>query len=91
VALTGPLRERRLYDLALAADTEAWRTVAAHAVYFRSVWHDFGLAHITDTHVARRIDRFRPTLYDIGRDAAGQPPRAAFVQQPPIIDSFTLG
>ena len=34
------------------------------------VWHDFGVVHITDAHVARRIDRFRPTLYSIGRPEA---------------------
>ena len=44
--------------------------MAPHAVYYRSTWHDFGLAHITDVHVARRIDRFRPTLYSIGRPEA---------------------
>jgi predicted MPP superfamily phosphohydrolase len=69
VSLTGPLRERQLYDVALAADT-GWRTVAPHAMYYRRVWHDFGIAHITDAHVARRIDRFRPTLYNLGRPEA---------------------
>jgi predicted phosphodiesterase len=44
--------------------------VAPHAVYYRRVWHDFGIAHVTDAHVARRIDRFRPTLYNLGRPEA---------------------
>ena len=37
-------------------------SVAPHAVYYRSSWHDFGIAHITDLHVARRIDYLRPRL-----------------------------
>lgn len=64
--LVGRPAERRLYDVALRAGTVGWEVVAPHAVYYRSSWTDFGLAHITDTHVARRIDAFRPTLRDLG-------------------------
>jgi calcineurin-like phosphoesterase family protein len=66
VPLTGPLRERQLYDVALARDGGQWLTVAPHAVYHKSAWSDFGLAHVTDLHVARRIDAFRPTLRNLG-------------------------
>ncbi|HQK60832.1 MAG TPA: metallophosphoesterase [Dermatophilaceae bacterium] len=64
--LLGRPAERQLYDVALRAGTVGWEVVAPHAVYYRSTWTDFGLAHITDTHVARRIDSFRPTLRDLG-------------------------
>ena len=66
LALSGSTAERQLYDIALRADDGSWRVVAPHAVYFRSQWSDFGLAHITDTHVARRIDRFREALVSAG-------------------------
>jgi hypothetical protein len=65
VPLSGLLGERQLYDVALAGDG-GWRMVAPHAIYHKDAWTDFGLAHITDTHVARRIDAFRPTLRDLG-------------------------
>ena len=70
VSLSGQLRERQLYDVVLAGDGGTWHIVAPHAVYHKSAWIDFGLAHITDIHVARRIDSFRPTLYAIGRPGA---------------------
>ncbi len=54
--------EAETVGFALRVDDGAWRVVAPHAVYHRSGWSDFGLAHITDTHVARRIDRFREAL-----------------------------
>ena len=66
LALSGSPAGRQLYDIALRADDGSWRVVAPHAVYFRSQWSDFGLAHITDTHVARRIDRFREALVSAG-------------------------
>jgi len=72
VPLSGSLGERQLYDVALAGDG-GWRTVAPHAVYHKDAWANFGLAHITDTHVARRIDAFRPTLRNLGlRGAAAR-------------------
>ena len=64
--LLGRPAERQLYDVELRAGTVGWEVVAPPAVYYRSTWTDFGLAHITDTHVARRIDSFRPTLRDLG-------------------------
>ncbi len=69
-ALLGTPTERRLYDVALRVEPSGWQVVAPHAVYYRREWSDFGLAHITDTHVARRIDAFRPTLRSLGLDEA---------------------
>lgn len=66
------LQERQLYDVAVLAESGAWRVVAPHAVYRRETWADFGIAHITDIHVARRIDRFRPLLAVAGRGEAAR-------------------
>ena len=63
------MAERVLYDVSLA-DGPA---VAPHAVYFRREWRTFGLAHVTDTHVARRIDLFRTHLIEAGRPAGPLP------------------
>jgi hypothetical protein len=71
VSLTGPLRERQLYDVALAADPGA----GGSRPPTRSTTAGCGTTsgsptHVTDAHVARRIDRFRPTLYNLGRPEA---------------------
>lgn len=67
VPVTAPaMAERVLYDLSVVGGP----TVAHHAVYFRREWRDFGLAHVTDTHVARRIDQFRTMLIEAGRPEA---------------------
>lgn len=63
---------RQLYDVLRRDDTQAWETVAAHALYYRSTWTDFGIAHVTDTHVARRFDRFRRILRDLGHTDAAE-------------------
>ncbi|AOY57244.1 RICIN domain-containing protein [Desulfococcus multivorans] len=65
------LQERQLYDVAIIADGNQWR-IAPHAVYYRRTWTDFGIAHITDIHVARRIDQFRKLLSQAGRAEAAQ-------------------
>jgi len=69
---TAALQERQLYDVAVLADGGQWRIVAPHAVYRRETWTDFGIAHITDMHVARRIDLFRELLVRAGRAEAAQ-------------------
>ena len=69
---TAALQERQLYDVAVLADGGQWRIVAPHAVYHRRSWSDFGIAHITDIHAARRIDRFRELLVQAGRSDAAQ-------------------
>ncbi len=52
---TASLQERLLYDVAVRSDDGQWRAIAPHAIYFRSTWNDFGIAHVTDIHVARRM------------------------------------
>ncbi|HYN66036.1 MAG TPA: metallophosphoesterase [Ornithinibacter sp.] len=64
------LPERVLHDVVVRDDTGGLVPVAPHAVYHRRSWSDFGLAHVTDTHVARRIDSFRRLLTEAGRAAA---------------------
>ena len=68
--LAAGLPERVLHDVVVRDDAGGLVPVAPHAVYHRRSWSDFGLAHVTDTHVARRIDRFRGLLRDAGRVAA---------------------
>jgi hypothetical protein len=69
VPVTAPaMSERVLYDVAVAGGP----TVAPHAVYFKREWKSFGLAHVTDTHVARRIDLFRGLLVEAGRPAGAE-------------------
>jgi hypothetical protein len=69
---TAPLQERTLYDISVRRDDGSWKAIAPHAVYFRSSWTDFGIAHATDLHVARRIEFFRPRLDAAGRHDAAQ-------------------
>jgi predicted MPP superfamily phosphohydrolase len=69
---TSPLEERQLYDVAVRGDDGQWRAIAPHAIYFRSSWNDFGIAHITDIHLARRIDDFPGRLAELGRSEAAQ-------------------
>lgn len=63
----GELHHRQLYDVAMQTKPDLWEVVAPHAIYGRQSWTDFGIAHITDMHVARRIDEFRETLEAKGR------------------------
>jgi hypothetical protein len=70
--VTAPLKERQLYDVAVRGDDGTWTATAPNAIYFRSSWHDFGLAHITDIHLARRIDGFPALLEHLGRREAAQ-------------------
>lgn len=66
LAPVGPLEDRCLYDvIARVGDVEG--RLAPHALYYRANWENFGLAHITDMHVARRIDSFRGLLREMGR------------------------
>lgn len=59
-------------DPAAAGGPGTWHVLAPHAIYYRGSWADFGIAHISDSHVARRIDQFRPTLHDLGRHEAAE-------------------
>jgi predicted phosphodiesterase len=67
---TAPLGERQLYDVGGRRDDGTWHVVAPHAVYYRSAWKDFGIAQITDIHVARRNDVFVTRLENAGRQEA---------------------
>lgn len=66
VARPAGLEDRQLYDVAVIDGGPQPRVIAPHAVYHRQTWTDFGIAHITDMHVARRIDRFRGLLSQAG-------------------------
>ena len=66
---SGAVEDRVLYDVCIARDDGPTEVVAPHAVYFRSNWSDLGIVHITDIHVARRIDTFQDTLINLGRQA----------------------
>lgn len=72
IPVTASPLPRQLYDVATRTGDGPWEVVAPHAVYHRPEWSDLGVAHISDTHVARRIDGFRPTLRAMGRDAAAE-------------------
>lgn len=71
IPLTAVLEDRRLYDLALRGPA-AWQPVAPHSVYFKRAWDDFGLAHVSDLHVARRIDGFSAALARAGHPEAAE-------------------
>jgi Calcineurin-like phosphoesterase len=70
MSATAPMQERVLYDVVTPTSGQALHVLAPHAVYHRPNWHDFGIAHITDMHVARRIDGFRGILRELGRNEA---------------------
>jgi len=72
VELRADLPERTLLDVCLRLDDGSHEVLAPHAVYHRDSWEDFGLIHVTDTHVARRIDSFRGILRKLGREGAAQ-------------------
>lgn len=69
---SGALQDRQLYDVAIRVDDDRWHVIAPHGVYSRQSWTDFGIAHITDMHVARRIDSFRGILKNARRDEAAK-------------------
>lgn len=62
----GKLERRRLYNLALFVPGQAPITISPHCLYARSDWENFGIAHITDTHVSVRADFFRRALRAAG-------------------------
>ncbi len=72
VSLTAQPADRCLYDLVLLESGSAPTVLAPHAFYHRVDWADCGIAHISDPHVARRIDAFRGILRDLGHAEAAQ-------------------
>ncbi len=80
LAICGPhLPERVLHDV-VVRDDAGNPPIAPNAVYDKRSWSDFGLAHVTDTYVARRIDRFRDLLRQAGRGAVRR--RARQLERP---------
>jgi len=68
----GPIRprDRTLYDLALRMPDNGTRIMAPHAFYMARDWEKFGFIHVTDIHVAKRIEKFHR---DLARLAAQKP------------------
>lgn len=66
----GILAHRQIYDVVIRTDDGIDQVVAPNALYYRDDWSNFAIAHITDMHVARRIDRFRGLLRQAGLDEA---------------------
>ncbi|HRW19654.1 MAG TPA: metallophosphoesterase [Dermatophilaceae bacterium] len=66
VPMLGVTEDRRLHDVVTAGAGVGPDALAPHAVYTRTDWSDLGIAHVTDTHVARRADSFRSILRDLG-------------------------
>jgi predicted MPP superfamily phosphohydrolase len=67
------LADRTLYSL-LYKNPKTGRThvLAPHAIYAKSSWESFGFAHITDTHVSKRLDKFRDKLVAAGRESSAR-------------------
>jgi hypothetical protein len=63
---TPVLERRRLYSLAFRSPGMGNRTISPHCLYARSDWENFGVAHITDLHVSRRIEHYRAKLRATG-------------------------
>lgn len=61
---TGPIRpaDRTLYDLVLKSPGNKTFAIAPHAFYMAKDWEDFGFIHVTDIHVASRIELFQTKL-----------------------------
>jgi 3',5'-cyclic AMP phosphodiesterase CpdA len=57
------LRDRILYDILLRLPNGRYTVVSHHAVYVsNSNWKDFSIIHVTDIHVAKRIDQLHNKL-----------------------------
>jgi hypothetical protein len=50
------LRDRTLYNVVMRSPQGEVLNVAPHAYYCRSNWDRFGILHVTDTHVSKRLD-----------------------------------
>ncbi|MBC6491537.1 metallophosphoesterase [Flavihumibacter stibioxidans] len=61
--LGGQVKNKQLYDIILKFPNRT-HIIAPHAIYFREQWNDFRFAHITDTHISRRVDGFRKFFRD---------------------------
>jgi hypothetical protein len=66
IDVTASVSDRQLYDIAAKNEAGAWEVIAPHAIYYKTSWTDCGIAHVTDIHVARRIDSFADRLDNAG-------------------------
>ena len=57
----------KLFDLVFKNETNKFYNLSPHCLYSRKNWKDFGLIHITDVHVAKRIDSFRSKFTEAKR------------------------
>lgn len=67
---TGGLTRRTLYSLAFCVPGIAPIIIAPHDIYARSDWESFNIAHITDIHSSRRVEKYRAQLRKAGVPAA---------------------
>ncbi|MCC6649980.1 MAG: metallophosphoesterase [Candidatus Eisenbacteria bacterium] len=65
-----PIAERTLYDICVEGPGGIVSVVAPHALYAKQEWRSFGIAHVTDTHVSRRIDDIPARLRAARRDSS---------------------
>lgn len=52
----------KLYDLVCKNESSTFYNLSPHCIYTRKNWDNFGLLHVTDIHVSRRIDGFKSKL-----------------------------
>jgi hypothetical protein len=64
---SGPLQDRRLYNVIFRRGAGTKVLIAPHAFYAKQSWDNFGLIHATDVHVSRRLETFRRGLLDGGQ------------------------
>jgi hypothetical protein len=67
-----------LYDLVVSNDNGGYSLMSAHCIFHRINWNNFGLLHVTDIHVARRIDVFKAVFREM---QAKYPNHAADIQE----------
>jgi LGFP repeat/Calcineurin-like phosphoesterase len=60
------LKERKLYNFILRNPRGEVLKIAPHAFYCRSNWDAFGVIHVTDTHLAARLDHIQRQLAEKG-------------------------
>jgi hypothetical protein len=65
-----PLTDRTLYNVCIEGPNGVVNPLALHAIYAKEQWHSFWLAHVTDTHIARRNDELPSRLRAVGRDTS---------------------
>ncbi|MEP6832555.1 MAG: metallophosphoesterase [Gemmatimonas sp.] len=64
--LNGSLVRRTLYSVAFRVPGRTPTVIAPHSVYARSDWASFNIAHITDLHISRRLEKYRSQMRKTG-------------------------